>query len=231
MRALGTLLAALLLTASAAAQHSGDVWVGRTADGQLTLGGFDPDTGVTILPAVDGLLKGWSDNSRGFDRVVVADAEQDLYPLESGAQIWLRILAIDPALQLIDKSFQILDTPGDETLLGDWLLHEHPTWLINRISDAYDPEQVFWTVTLVLEDRGGTGYADSPEFTMIFYPDCHIGDINADGDVDTFDIDAFIAIVSDPSAANEMQRCRADCNRDGQVDTFDIDAFIELVSG
>lgn len=61
------------------------------------------------------------------------------------------------------------------------------------------------------------------------------GDTNCDGEVDTFDIDAFIAALSGEAAYDAQQPgcdfMTADVNGDGEVDTFDIDAFINLISG
>lgn len=59
------------------------------------------------------------------------------------------------------------------------------------------------------------------------------GDLNCDGFVDTYDIDAFKLALSDPTAyADAYPECDvqlADCDGDGFVDTYDIDAFIALI--
>jgi glycosidase len=50
------------------------------------------------------------------------------------------------------------------------------------------------------------------------------GDLNNDGSVDFFDIDAFVAQVF-----NGIFSPQADCNGDGLVDFFDIDAFLAVL--
>lgn len=60
-----------------------------------------------------------------------------------------------------------------------------------------------------------------------------IGDVNCDGAVNNFDIDAFILALSDPDAfGNAYPDCNidsADANRDGAINNFDIDAFVALL--
>ena len=59
-------------------------------------------------------------------------------------------------------------------------------------------------------------------------------DLNCDGLVNNFDIDAFVLAVSDPAAfALAYPNCdirNADINRDGVVNNFDIDEFVRCVS-
>lgn len=62
------------------------------------------------------------------------------------------------------------------------------------------------------------------------------GDVNCDGDVDTFDIDAFVAalgVAGDQGRFSDLypgcDLLTADLNLDGEVDTFDVDAFIDAV--
>ncbi|MBU0640066.1 MAG: hypothetical protein KKB50_14470, partial [Planctomycetes bacterium] len=60
------------------------------------------------------------------------------------------------------------------------------------------------------------------------------GDLNCDGEIDGFDIDAFILALADPTAyANAYPTCAdtlADVNADGAINGFDIDAFVTLLS-
>ncbi len=71
------------------------------------------------------------------------------------------------------------------------------------------------------------GVAAAPQF--------EVGDLNCDGNVDFFDIDAFIIAVTDPAgyavAYPDCDLMLADCNGDDSVDFFDIDAFVELITG
>lgn len=61
------------------------------------------------------------------------------------------------------------------------------------------------------------------------------GDVNCDGRVNNFDIDAFVLALSDPAAyAAAFPRCErmlADIDGDGAVTNFDIDPFVALISG
>jgi hypothetical protein len=61
------------------------------------------------------------------------------------------------------------------------------------------------------------------------------GDLNCDGAIDNFDIDAFVLALSDPPAYEAaFPACfdlLADINRDGLVNNFDIDAFVVLIGG
>lgn len=61
------------------------------------------------------------------------------------------------------------------------------------------------------------------------------GDLNCDGVVNNFDIDAFVLALTDPAAyAAQNPACTrdaADTNNDGAVDNFDIDGFVELLTG
>lgn len=59
------------------------------------------------------------------------------------------------------------------------------------------------------------------------------GDLNCDGAVNNFDIDAFVLALVNPAAyAAQYPNCDrdlADVNNDGSVDNFDIDPFVECV--
>ncbi|MFH1746802.1 MAG: hypothetical protein ABIG44_07125, partial [Planctomycetota bacterium] len=60
-----------------------------------------------------------------------------------------------------------------------------------------------------------------------------LGDLNCDGQVNSYDIDGFICALSQTCDYESMypdcDRMLADCNSDGDVNAYDIDAFIELV--
>lgn len=61
------------------------------------------------------------------------------------------------------------------------------------------------------------------------------GDTNCDGQIDAFDIDAFVLALTDPAAWQTQYDCgfleAADINGDGCVNSFDIDPFVELLTG
>ncbi|MBU0641250.1 MAG: hypothetical protein KKB50_20520 [Planctomycetes bacterium] len=61
------------------------------------------------------------------------------------------------------------------------------------------------------------------------------GDLNCDGDINGFDIDAFVLALQGPDYYDpvypECRRKAADINGDGEINGFDIDAFVELLIG
>lgn len=192
------------------AQHSGDVWIGRTSGDQLGISpaGLVPEQHYYTLSPVSGLLNGWSDNSPGFDRITSDDPEQDFYPLEPGCAIWLEVVTMDPAFRMIDGGFQFLDTPGDATYLGDHTLHVHNTWHINSDDPVFDPNRCVWRAVVILRDDGSTGYAPSAPCQFNFAnlpwgpgldpPVWADGDCDEDEDVDLIDFAAFCACMNGP---------------------------------
>lgn len=62
-----------------------------------------------------------------------------------------------------------------------------------------------------------------------------VGDLNCDGLVNNFDINAFVIALSDPALYQELypgcDRMNADINGDGLVNNFDLDPFVELLAG
>lgn len=61
-----------------------------------------------------------------------------------------------------------------------------------------------------------------------------LGDANADGVINNFDIDAFVLALVDPDVYVQVygeaaRACRNDANRDGAVNNFDIDAFVACI--
>ncbi len=210
------------------AQHADDIWVGRTMAGQLRIGGLPVDEEPIALPPSGGLFNGWADNEPGFDRVVTDDPPNDLLTLQPGAQIWLEVVEMDTAFRAIDTSFNVLDDPGEQTLLGGSTLHIHVTWHINSDDPAFNPTQYRWDATFKLVDTGTTGYADSEPFTMHFANiDCTPGDVNADAAVDMLDVPELVDLLLDPDAATNEQRCAADTNFDGEIDGADVQAFVD----
>ena len=229
-----TLLASLMVAPTVAtAQHAGDVWIGRTADGQLAIStnGFVPAANYFELPPFS---QGWLDDSPGFDKVAVDEPAGDVFRLESGAQVWLEVVSIDPAFQMVDNSSQFLDSPGDETYLGTASqLHVHNVWFVNQFDAAYDPEQCVWHATMVLTDKGSTGYATSAPLAFSFtnvelryatnpIPDATF-DFNDDTFVDELDYQAFAACLFGPGlrpAPYEpgVTTCEVEC-----LNAFDAD--------
>ncbi|MBU0640762.1 MAG: hypothetical protein KKB50_18005 [Planctomycetes bacterium] len=214
------------------AQHEGDIWVGRTSGGQLTIGGFPVAEKRVVLPPTSGILHGWADNNPGFDHVTTPVPEDDLYPLDAGAEIWLEVVELDPAFRVIDNGFQILDEPGKNTRLGDDYLHVHLTWHIDDTDPAFDELRTLWRGTFILIDNGTTGYATSEPFTVYFMNaelQSKPGDVNLDGVVNRFDVPAFFAVLADPPSASAEERNAADANLDGVVTDDDIGPLFALI--
>lgn len=191
------------------AQHTGDVWVGRSAANQVAISprGFVPAMSYHFLSPVSGLLHGWTDDDPGFDHITAADPNNDLLVLQNGAQLWLEIVSLDGALRLIDSAFNILDTPGQTTYLGGYNLHVHNTWHINSDDPAYDPDQCVWHMTVVLRDTGGTSYGASLPHTFSFTNvpvrppvEPATGDFDGSGGADPADWLALATCYSAPGA-------------------------------
>ena len=216
----------------AQAQHDGDVWVGRTSTGQLKNGGNDLTQLIPLQPTFE-LINGWANNNPGFDRVITAQPANNLYPMASGAEISLRLVAADSAFRVIDNSFEIVQFPGEETFLGDHLLHTHLTWHINSDDPAFDPLECEWQATFVLVDHGTTGYRDSAPFTLMFtlvFQGSANGDFTGDGLSDLEDFVFFENCMTGPRETTDLT-CQSVClgifdfNGDGDLDLVDFAAF------
>jgi hypothetical protein len=231
-KAVWTIVALGILSGArpALAQEFGDLWIGRTAAGQLKIGGFSVADNVVTLPPVGGLFNGWSDNDPGFDRIVSDDPGADLFSMETGAQISLVAVEMDEAFRAIDPSFNIMDEVGEQLFLGNESLHIHLTWHINSDDPSFDPDQYLWNATFRLIDDGATNYADSEPFTMHFVNiDCILADVHVDGNLDILDVSDFVDLLLDPAGATNEEKCAADLTFDGLVDGKDIQMFVDLI--
>jgi hypothetical protein len=189
----------LALPALAPAQHEGDLFVGRSGDGQLvldTVNGHDPWTEVVVLPEIEPtpLVSGWSLDDPGWDHVLTDDPSQDVYHLEVGAEVYAYVTEMDPGfrigLSLFDWRTEPLSESDRWVFLGDHALHEHYDWNIYDqdlcftcfeaappAECATDPpdvdchEKKVWLCTIVLKDQGTTQYEDSEPFTLMFTND------------------------------------------------------------
>lgn len=222
--------AALIASPPSHAQHVGDVVVGRTLAGQLRIGGFLPDENIVVLPAVSGLFNGWSDNNPGFDRLVTSEPENDFYTMQSGVQVRIEVVGVDPAFQAITSTLQVIESPGQRALLGGSGLHTHLTWLVNSNHAMFDPVKVLWRATFKLVDTGSTAYTESEPFTFYFATiDCDRGDCNGDTAKDALDVQAFVEIVLDPTSKTAAERCSADVNQDGYATINDAAEFVDIL--
>jgi hypothetical protein len=231
------ILAVLAIAPAALAQHAGDVWPGVTSGGKLTIDqtAFVPDLNYVTLPPGGPFFPGWADSDPGFDRVVSADPEQDIFALQPGAQIWLEVVEVDPAFRVVilGNPPLYLDDPGEAALLGDQNLHIHIPFHINSDDLQFDPELCVWKATFFLRDNGGTNYAPSDPFTFRFTnvmqeePD---GDLDNDLMVTLDDFEAFSHCLSGPSNTPEpfdpaITTCEVDCH---SAFDFDLDLDLDL---
>lgn len=216
----------LCSTTTGMAQHEGDIFVGRSSADQLKIGGFSVATRFVYLRPVDGVLKGWADNIPGFDRIINADPDQDLYPLRSGSRIYLVIDGIAPAFRVLDTLGNVYDEPGEAPFLGNENLHTHLIWHINRLDSRFDPEQCVWDATFNLNDDAGR-QTDSTPFTVSFTNVAlrnADADLEPDGDVDLIDVKGFAVCMSGPTrrpAPDDptITTCEVEC-----TNAFDFDA-------
>ncbi len=149
-------------------QHEGDVIIGRSASGQLR---FEADLDEPrLLTAVNRLLKGWAADEPGFEALLEDEPDEGFYRLAPGAQIWLEGILLDPALKARNplNPLLVIDSPGDQLLLGDQELHDHVIWHVDSLDAGYDPLQTVWQGTFRLVDKGTTGYAASEPFSLSF---------------------------------------------------------------
>ncbi len=226
----------LMLVPVAFAQHEGDVWVGVSGADQLKRGGFDDFVNIVKLEPTDG---GFLGNNPGFDHIVNPNVDDDLFPLESGVQVRLELVAADPAISGIQVgTFLRLENPGDSVLLrpSGPVLHEHLLWFIDSESPGFDPQRKIWRATFMLTDTGSTQYATSESFSIMFTnQDLLLGDMNCDGAVTVSDINGFVAALVDPPAyALQFPDCAAilaDMNDDERISVGDIGGFVDALTG
>ncbi len=169
---------AILLAASGLApgiavaheHHEGDFVVARSPGDQLILNeedGRHVDEPIDLTPIPPGgLVEGWSEDDPGFDHQ--HEDEAGYLALESGAEIWLQIVSLDPALKLISDNIPY-DEPNDLIYLGDHEIHKHMTWWVDSEDAGFNPTQGAWFGTFELIDEGMTGYGDSSPFTLEFH--------------------------------------------------------------
>lgn len=153
-------------------EHAGDIIVGRTLGGQLKIEA-DLDE-ARELPLIDppdlGVFEGWAADEPGFDHLESDEPAEDFYTLGAEAEIWLVGVDLDAAFVVRDPASlaAVIDSTGDEWLLGGATLHRHALWHIDALAAGFDDNQTMWAGTFKLVDHGTTSYADSDPFTIQF---------------------------------------------------------------
>lgn len=227
--------------------------IGRTAEGRLTWHRGDgvPDQALTVLEEIppESSLEGFSATIPGFSGVVTPSPEHDVYPLETGADVWMEQIAVTPALlQIQTPSFMIVNLLSPpEMRIGGADSHAHPIWQIDSADPDYDPTQCIWEVTFILKDKGTTGYTSSEPLTFYFAAGFEPvpADFDCDNDVDLDDFAIFAACVTGPDIPYDPEDLPDGCfvtpdndgiippdlDRDGDVDQRDFALFQRCITG
>lgn len=235
---------ALLATAAPlAAQHTTDFLVGQSG-GQVAISPLGAVPGMVYHPLLrideGSFLRGWSHNNPGFDRVVSPAGGVSALP--NGVSIGLEVDSLTPALLIIDASFNILESPGDSTILGGPNLHVHPTWFVDEDDPAFDQNRCVWVAALILFDNNSL-LEDSQTFTVLLtnvsvrgggFPPQNIpasGDFSGDGLVGPADHAALVECMNGPERRPEpndptITTCEVHCHN---AHDFDDDLDIDLL--
>ncbi|MCG3126415.1 MAG: hypothetical protein CHACPFDD_01250 [Phycisphaerae bacterium] len=139
------------------------------------------------------------------------------------------------------------DRTVGSTTTTDWRQYEYdPIGSFERSRAKPNGWTNYFTSATNAYDRAqalGTGQPSNPAYGLFFEYDADgnmstsalAGDLNCDGNVDSFDIDPFTLALSDPQAyAQQYPNCdilQADINGDGSVNGFDADAFTNMMYG
>ncbi len=147
-------------------EHGGDLVIGVSSGGQLAAE-FDGDESFP-LEFVDGLLRGCAFDEPGFTTLEHNEPDEDFFVLDPNAVIALEVVSIDIGFKAHTPGFaDILDSIGDQWLIGAPDFDEHLVWHIDADDPAFDPQAVF-TIQFKLIDLGPTGYAESEVYTLSF---------------------------------------------------------------
>ncbi len=153
-----------------------DILVARTAADNLVAHFGHDNEGFaeehSLAPVSGGLLEGWLGDAPGFGHMEEDHADEDLYMLAEGAEVYFEIIALDEGLRVFTPGFGSELMAGDTHLLGDEHLHAHLEWFIDATVPGVDPENNSYGVTFRFTD-GSTapGYGPSPSYTLSFVPE------------------------------------------------------------
>jgi hypothetical protein len=229
------------VASSAAGQHNADIWLGNQANRvAISPSGLVPGSTYAPLLPVDTFLQGWTHNNPGFDHV--SGVQGGVAEFSGPVQIRLEVVDLDPSLYVIDNSFNVLELPGDRTLLGGADLHAHLTWFIDETDPGFDPERCVWEGRFRLIDTG-TGLQPSLPFSMYFTnvpvrggefpptPTPADGDFDGDRAVTRTDHAAFLVCFAGPQTRPNPQEpsittCEVDCHN---AFDFDDDLDVDLL--
>jgi hypothetical protein len=167
-----------------------------------------------------------------------------VFDLADGGAVFLRYarwIACDdvgsPAQDFLDVA---LSNDGGAT----WVLVEHVTsgggWVQRefRVNDYISLTSEVQVRFSVMDTPVNSITEAAVDAVRLYDISCDLtaetGDLNCDGAVNAFDIDAFVLAITDPAGyAAAYPACSyllADCNGDGSVNAFDIDPFVALLT-
>lgn len=230
----------LLIAVTPLSAHEAHMLIGRSATGQLKFlhaDGVQNGT-LTVLAEIPpgGPIQGYSASIPGFSFVVAPSVEEDCYPMEPGAVIWIEFVLIDVPLLVVETpSYQIVNDrmPPDLLIGGDPGAHVHPLWLLDTSDPAFEPAHCIWEAQFIIKDKGTTGYTNSERLGFRFSAGrepCP-ADYDCDGDVDQDDLDAFEACASGPAITPAAGCEGMDFDGDNDVDQSDAGVMQRCYSG
>jgi hypothetical protein len=201
--------------------HEAHMLIGHSSAGQLVVNTADgiqnnTSTVLNLIPP-GGFIEGYSASIPGFSLVLNSEPEVDCYPLATGADVWLELVAIDSPLLVIETPSYLIINEQDPPVMqigGEATAHVHPLWLLDTLDPAFDSMQCVWEASFVLRDNGSTGYADSEMLTFRFSAGqvpC-TADYDCDRDVDSDDFAICEQCVTGPSIWGEMMDIPPSCS-------------------
>jgi len=167
-----SLLVTCLSVVAGKAQHAGDILIGRNEGMQLV--GIHVPGGIVHLPPVSsGAFRGWVSSVLGFDGILVADSTNNLYPVKSGANIFMEVVTIDAGLSVryfTAPAAVFADGPGERLRIGSTgNLHNHPIVFLDSavVGTSFEGQS---RVSFRLVDDGSSSHSPSPVYTLAFAP-------------------------------------------------------------
>jgi hypothetical protein len=201
-----------------------------------------PWTSTIMVRYADGTIEALTDDT-GADRVPTINNARLVVWLGDDPPLW------EDHIHLYQEGVTTTLTPwGSASYLnncGDIAFNRwHPdsqtwqVWLYRQGQFYQITSDPFWSFAGAIDDVGNVVFLSGDDYMMM--TNLHLlnrlplGDLNCDGAVNAFDIDAFVSVLVDPS---EYQAQYADCdatladlNLDGSVNVFDIDPFVDALT-
>lgn len=152
-------LALGLICTFLAPAHEEAVDIGRSAAGQLRAHFHFPQP-LALAESVFPGFPGFATGLLGIHSVLLAEPDEDLFPLDPGADLRLVLVSKDPGLEIGNNGTFMI--PGDMVFLGQPDFDNHP--LFNLRIDAAGQGQ---SATFFARDVNGI-HPDSEPFTLSF---------------------------------------------------------------